>query len=128
MYKNELILPIKGRNTELQGRGFFFPQTAVSIFYLSALILKRDRWKSKEKRSWFYWMLESRLNNDIDLWHIVISPSLQILLSPHCFTGNNKYSLFRFHRNFTSPFLNITFWSREAGYLFLSNCLINTIS
>lgn len=72
-------------------------------------------------------MLESRLNKDIDLWYIVISPSLQILLCPHCFTGNSNYYLFLFHKNATSPFFSATFCSREVGYLFLSNYLINTI-
>jgi len=73
-------------------------------------------------------MLESRLNKDIDLWHIIISLSLQILLSPCCFTGNSNYYLFHFHRNVTSPFFTITFCTREIGYLFLSNCLLNTIN
>lgn len=56
-------------------------------------------WYSREtneillKSFWFYWMLECRLNKDIDLWHTVISPSVQIWLSPHCFTGNSNESL-----------------------------------
>lgn len=75
-------------------------------------------WYSRETNEillqsfWFYWMLECRLNKDIDLWHTVISPSVQIWLSPHCFTGNSNESL-TLPRNLTSFFSSITLTGRE---------------